>query len=44
MIDVDAAELHSCVIPKMQTDSYPALYTVVEDSLIDVMRQRDKGI
>ena len=42
MIDVDAAELHSCVIPKMQTDSYPALY-IVEDSLIDVMRQRDKG-
>ena len=27
-----------------QTDGFPALYTLIEDSLIGVMRQRDKGI
>ena len=32
LIDADAAELRSCVIPKMQTDSCPALYIVVEDT------------
>ena len=33
--------VHNCF---QQTGGFPASYTVVEDSLIDVMRQRDKGI
>ena len=36
------------VISKMQTDkrtdSFLALFTVVEDSLIGVMKQKDKGV
>ena len=43
LIDADAA-----LTPKMQTDnqtdSFPASYTVVKDSLIGVIRQKDKSI
>ena len=43
--DADAAKLalwHQNA--DKQTDAFPTSYTVVEDSLIGVMRQRDKGI
>ena len=44
LIDADADELVSYMTPKIQTNYFPAIYTVVEDSLIGVIRQRYKGI
>ena len=44
LINADAGSVTPKLQTDKQTDSFPASYTVVEDSFIGVMRQRDKGI
>ena len=44
LINTDAGSVTPKLQTEKQTDRFPASYTVVEDSLIGVMRQRDKDI